>query len=210
MAARPILVIDTADLPSLLCVIMQVERADVVLWHPRGDDPAAARRLETVRQHAAVLGAGEVVATPVAQFRHLTPEIAAEPPEAQMLLAAAWSARRRNSHRIVWPKCVGPEFRAAAQAVEMMLDVERWLDGMMSAPANQRNAINHSPSEGIQSLEIEMPVLDLTDSQLVDLAVRMDAPMLLWPCVEAGPMACGRCQGCRRWLPALRERVSAA
>ena len=55
-------------------------------------------------------------------------------------------------------------------------------------------------------LVIDLPVVDFTDAQLVDLAEELGAPLqAFWPCNGAADRPCGRCEGCRRWSAAFRE-----
>jgi 7-cyano-7-deazaguanine synthase in queuosine biosynthesis len=53
---------------------------------------------------------------------------------------------------------------------------------------------------------IDLPLVDLTDAQLVDLAEDTGAPMhAFWPCAGAGGVPCETCAGCRRWRAAFAE-----
>ena len=85
---------------------------------------------------------------------------------------------------------LGPEAQRVTEAVDR---------------ANQVAALAATGGEP-SSLVVDLPLIDLTDPQVVDLADDTGAPLrAFWPCERAGPEPCGSCPGCTRWLGAFRE-----
>jgi hypothetical protein len=55
-----------------------------------------------------------------------------------------------------------------------------------------------------KGLRIETPYADLTDAQLMDLALDMDVPLhACWWCLNEDAKPCAHCSGCMRWREAL-------
>jgi 7-cyano-7-deazaguanine synthase in queuosine biosynthesis len=51
----------------------------------------------------------------------------------------------------------------------------------------------------------DLPFIDFTDEQIVELADDSGAPVRdFWPCVGGGCQPCASCDGCARWLSAFR------
>jgi 7-cyano-7-deazaguanine synthase in queuosine biosynthesis len=111
--------------------------------------------------------------------------------QAGLLLQAAAAARRLACPRIIWPHQVGPDPEAVGPAVERA--------SLVSALAEVGG------SQGTE-LVIDLPLVDLTEAQLADLAEDGGAPMHgFWPCAAGGDVPCGTCTGCRRWRQAFSE-----
>jgi len=95
----------------------------------------------------------------------------------------------------VWPVHVGADLEGMDRALARARLVERLVN--LDLPQEH---------EGEPPLRIETPLLDLTDRQIAELAADLDAPLdVCWWCDKDGPAPCGRCPGCPRWEPALRE-----
>lgn len=57
---------------------------------------------------------------------------------------------------------------------------------------------------GASGVRIETPYADLTDAELMDLALDMDVPLnACWWCLNEDSEVCGQCSGCMRWREAL-------
>ncbi|HWB21171.1 MAG TPA: hypothetical protein VG711_12805 [Phycisphaerales bacterium] len=211
MANRPTILMHGGDLASLVCLAMESEPADFVLWHVIGSDAGAAMRREVVERHAGRFGVREVCAVPTAVMETLPKMARKEDLETQHLVAAALLARELRSIRLVYPRQIGLEFPTVAQAIDAAQRVAKAVNEMGNAPwqgapiartlKSFSDVSTDKPSS--QGLEIDLPVADLTDSRLVELAAEIVDDLDFWPCVSAGPGTCGECQGCRRWLPAL-------
>ena len=189
------LLIDRGDLPSLVAVTVDSRPQHLVLYHAVESDPAADRRRAAVEDHGAVFGVRQVLVEPLpdldaggggaGQLEGLA--------QAGLLLQAAAAARRLACPRIIWPHQVGPDPEAVGPAVERA--------SLVSALAE----IGGGQPAGAE-LVIDLPLVDLTDAQLADLAEDGGAPMHgFWPCAAGGDVPCGACAGCRRWRSAFTE-----
>jgi 7-cyano-7-deazaguanine synthase in queuosine biosynthesis len=96
---------------------------------------------------------------------------------------------------VLWPVHCGADLEAMDRALARARLVERLVN--LDLPAGE---------EDEPPLRIETPLLDLSDRQIAELAADLDAPLdVCWWCLKDGPAPCGRCGGCHRWEPALRE-----
>lgn len=183
------LLIDAGDLPSLVALALESSPNRAILWHPRGEDPAAGRREAAVLEHAAAYGAvsAEAVRVPPVEVGGESRGL----DEGCLLLHAAGAARRHGCPRIVWPRQVGFEpdlVEEAVQRARLAADLAQVGPG----------------GAGRGELLVDLPVIDLTDVQLADLAEDSGAPPAsFWPCGEDGQVPCERCDGCRRWRAAF-------
>jgi 7-cyano-7-deazaguanine synthase in queuosine biosynthesis len=124
-----------------------------------------------------------------------------------MLLSAALEAASLGLSRIIWPIHAGaaPEVDVAALA-----DVcdRALLAGQLVGLDLARLAAGATPTRGVR---IETPYADLTDAELMDLALDMDVPLhACWWCMNEDAKMCGQCSGCMRWREALRAVDPAA
>ena len=111
--------------------------------------------------------------------------------EAGMLIRAVLVAVHLGCRRIVWPKTVGPAAGPVGRAVMRASMVAALADLDAGVPASEQ-------------IVIDVPLVDLTDEQLVDLAEDAGAPIRSFrACDGAAANPCGRCDGCRRWLAAF-------
>jgi hypothetical protein len=195
------LLIDRGDLPSLVAVTVESRPQHLVLYHALESDPGAGRRRAAVEEHGEVLGVRQVVVEPLpaldagggggdgtgvaGQLEGLA--------QAGLLLQAAAAARRLACPRIIWPHQVGPDPEAVGPAVERASLVAALAEIGGGQPAGPE-------------LVIDLPLVDLTDAQLADLAEDGGAVMHgFWPCAAGGDAPCGVCAGCRRWRSAFAE-----
>jgi hypothetical protein len=185
------LLIDRGDLPSLVAVTVESRPQRLVLFHAQGSGPAADRRRAAAEEHGAVFGVRQVVVEPL-------PPVDAGGgqeglAEAWLLLGAAAAARRHACSRLIWPHQVGPDPEAVGLAVERA--------SLVSALAETGGG--HAAGA---ELVIDLPLVDLADAQLADLAEDAGAPMhAFWPCEGGGDLPCETCAACRRWRAAFDE-----
>jgi hypothetical protein len=193
VAASAALIIDEGDLPALVACALQGRAGRLLVYHPRGSDPASPRRESAARSHAEALDAAEFIAEPCfGTADDLWRETCA-------VVGAAAAACAAGCSRVVWPRQVGPDPRPVAHAAERAALVGALAQVGCAPGAPER-------------LVVELPVVDLTDGQLAELAEELGAPMrAFWPCSggggggRAGGRPCGRCDGCERWSRAFRE-----
>jgi len=188
MSATQTLIIDLADLPSLTAIAIQPEGQTLVLWHPGCTDASAARRVELVQRHGDVFSAADVVLSEPSAFR------SAGMPQwfvhSELLLQALAVAERMGCARIIWPHQVGPAFEQIGPVVERVATLAS-LPGM---------------AEGREPVPIDLPLVDLTDEQVVELADDSGASLrAFWPCGSGEAQPCGGCDGCRRWADAFEQ-----
>ncbi|MCA9286343.1 MAG: 7-cyano-7-deazaguanine synthase [Phycisphaerales bacterium] len=184
------LVIDFGDLPSLVCGFLESDPTRAVLWHRRGAGVAGARRVALLEENAVALGVERTV------FTDPLPAAFAERPElveAIDLLEACTAAESLGCHRVVWPLVCGPDPTLLANAVERSC-----LAALLAAS-----------TPDVPRVVVEIPVADLADAAIADLAEDLNIPpRLFWPCTSdaAGRTSpCGTCQECRRWRGAFSE-----
>ncbi|MHC4273959.1 MAG: 7-cyano-7-deazaguanine synthase [Planctomycetota bacterium] len=201
MSSPGALLVDRGDLPSLVAVTLEAGPQHLALYHPLESDPAAARRRAAAEEHGAVFDIRQVVVEPLgpldAAGGDADPPQTAEWPggldQAWVLLRAAAVARKLARPRIIWPHQVGPDAGAVGLAVERASLVSALVE------------ISGGQQAGAEMV-IDLPLVDLTDAQLVDLAEDAGAPMhAFWPCAGAGGLPCETCAGCRRWQAAFAE-----
>ena len=192
MARSGVLLIDSGDMPSLVAATIDSRPQQLRVYHPRGSGPAAAHREAMAAEHAALLGTGDLIVdlqvpdVPATQG----PEVEGMR-EACLLTRAVLAAVQHECDRVVWPKAVGPEAGPVGRAVQRATMVAELADLDALTPTADR-------------IVIDLPLIDLTDTQLVDLAEDAGAPMRSFrPCDGDAAEPCRRCDGCRRWLAAF-------
>jgi len=219
----PILLIDLADLPSLAAAMTQPDPARLILWHLGEEGGAAERRAAVVREHAELLGAAELIISESWRPGVGRTGDQAGLWQALMLVQAAIVARHRACEKIIWPVQVGPDAARVSELVDRALAVAELADATADAAARPGGASASRPGG---SLIIDLPLVDLADEQVVDLADDCGAPLrAFWPCESvtghapsgggggAGGQApsggggepCGACGGCDRWRRAFHE-----
>jgi len=196
------LLIDYGDFPSLVAATILARPDEAVILHPRGHDAGAAGREAAAMRHAEVLDVAgflvdkfpEIDAVPVAGGAMSDPQRIEALDDACVLMRAAAAADRLGCSKILWPRQVGPHADRIGQAVQranLVAEVVQVGTGGTSA----------------RRLVIDLPLVDLTDERLVDLADEGGAPMRAFqPCREGGGKIappCERCDGCRRWRAAF-------
>jgi hypothetical protein len=184
------LLIDRGDLPALVCLCLERSNEALVLWHALETDEAAAARLNVVNEHLEVFGASRLLLSRAAE----APGGGGAPPadlrEAHLVLTACVDAVGLGCTRVVWPRMGGADARGLAPPVIQAMLFERVVE----------------ESGGGAGIVVDLPVVDLTDRQLAELAADLPAPMhLAWPCLHIADQPCGECAGCLRWKAAFHE-----
>ena len=194
MEAPETILIDEADLPSLVAASFRPPQG-LVLVHARRGDAAAPRRAEIVAEHEAALGASTVILDHAAGKGSARPSIADDLAETLLetlvLVEAATLAATLGATRVIWPRQVGPD--------PMLIEVALERATLAAALAGS--------ASGCVPPAMETPLLDLGDEQVVDLAEDAGVPArAFWPCGAGGREPCGRCPGCARWLRAFEAQ----
>jgi len=184
MASQRVLVIDNGDLPSSVALFLEGDWKRIVLWHPQATSANAAKRVEIVRAHAAMLGVEEptVWAPNSANMSRATAQAS------HVLFAAAAEAARLRCGRVVWP------VSANAEGQSMRREITR--AAMVQSLAELDDPVN--------AFRFDLPLIDLTDSQVAEIALEHSVGAAhAWICDSGGNAWCDVCAGCRRWRGAF-------
>ena len=190
MASANTLVIDYGDLPSLLAVALQRDPQHMVLWHPSFATDASEKLLDAAKEHGEVFGIQKIFMSKRRNELASSQKQALALKEADLLLAASIAATEAGCQKVVWPKQVGPDPKQICIAVER---------------ANLVVALAET-GQTSSSLMIDLPLVDLSEKQIVDLGD--DQGMLdqsFWPCEGGQKTPCGRCIDCSRWSKGFEE-----
>jgi hypothetical protein len=186
MDAPRTLIIDLADLPSLVALATQPAAEPFVAWHPHLRGSAADTRKRIVRAHSQVYSAARVVygGLPIPDGAD------AHSPQwwidSAILVDAMRVAQRLECCRIIWPVQAGGDFADLGPVIE------------------RSTLISSLARVGTEPIAIDLPLADLMDEQLVELADDCAAQMKqFWPCEKGDLSPCGGCDGCRRWMQAF-------
>lgn len=186
-----VLLIDRGDLASL-AALANVEMPDrAVLWHPRETDPAAGRRRAVAHDHTRIFGVRRLVEVPAPAPG--LPGMAPPPHlhEAAVLLGAVAAAVQLDIERIVWPATADGDDTRIADLVDRALSVA-------ALAASRRGAMPP---------EVDLPLVELTLPEIVEVADDAGAPMrAFWPCERDGDAPCETCAACRTHRAAFERR----
>lgn len=186
MAQPDRLIIDRGDLASLVAVCRESDPTRVLLWHPTIEKPSPRARMATL--HAETLGA-TLVTTHLSQVGDAEAGRSATSIRWLELVQAVIVARQHGIRRIL-------------DSVQIGRDVDR-LGRLAEEAAILGDLSGLEP--GADPVDIDLPLFDLSDAQLVELAMDLGVPFRqFWPCDEAESTPCGHCGGCTRWQSALR------
>jgi hypothetical protein len=108
--------------------------------------------------------------------------------DSAVLIDAMRVAQRFACRKVVFPAQVGNDFKVIGPIVERAT----LISGLIGA------------NDSVDAIVVDMPLLDLKDEQIVELADDCAAQMkLFWPCEQADLTPCGECTGCKRWRSAF-------
>lgn len=187
MAGIEALLINLGNLAGATALATQTNHGELGLWHPRLDLPAGPAFTRSVQRQAEIFGVEQVtIAPPLYQ-----PEsaLSLEPQgmaASVLLMAAAQYALEQGCRRLIWPVQIGPDYEAVSAALERAQLVTHLIELDL---------------EG-EPLLIELPFVELTDTQIGEIALHADAPVqAAWWCEYDRDKPCGGCDACLRWRP---------
>jgi len=190
MAASDIMLIDRGDLASLVALGLETMPRGLVIWHPVETwGPHESRRLVAER-HAEVFGAQELLIADMAEAG-LQPHAEQSGPRQGLLLLTALSlAQDLGCAKLVWPVHGGNDPERIGRSVAL------------AQLASEMAETDHDGS----AVAVSLPVVDLSDEQLVDLADDLSVPIQdFWPCERTAEHPCGSCPECVRWMGAFEQ-----
>ncbi len=187
---EPILVINDGSVAALVACLLAPELSKVTVWVPpagsslRGVGADEASQMSLVSQQSDLLGYERVV-TPAPLARPVAERWIEQP--ASLLLALA-DARRLGCTRVVWPVVHGESPAEMLEAAERAALVNRlcWLGEPERAASDPGSAEaggmggaggQGGMGAGPQTIRLETPFVDLTPSQVMDMARDLDAPL---------------------------------
>lgn len=195
MAKELTLILNRGGLRSLVATgaAMSVDdppRAALVHFNDVG--PNAAVRLQYVHQHADHFNIKKVIELALAQGNSGTQE-ASEPPQPaplarpHLLIASLVLAIQLTAQRLIWPAQFNGDTDMIARLMEQQVLIK-----------------NMAELERLKLPKIDMPLLDLTDQQLIELGAHMNVPwQKAWSCQLKGERPCLVCPACRRRISAF-------
>lgn len=192
MAQPRVLILASGSLRSLVCTaatMTGIEASRIVLFHIRDGRLNAGVRRQYAKKQAEYYKIPKLVEVELphivtAQNTQPQPDqdhVLARP---QILTAAVAYAMEQKIERVIWPVQFNNDHRLIARTTEQTVLIEH-----LAQLERQREEV---PA-------IELPVLDLTDAQLVELGGQLDVPwQMAWVCNNAGQQPCLSCESCMR------------
>jgi hypothetical protein len=180
-------------------LLMQPNASNVIAWHPA--EPIAANRKRKACAEALAHARGaefvvsEVVGRRGDEAMGLHPQGMVEVwdqqlSEIRILLDAAITAKRMGCTRVLSPWVVGPDHARVSRALEQSLLIVELIE----------------PQRESAELLIDLPVVERSDVELIELALDLGAPLTsFWPCAHGSDEPCGSCAECRRWIAAFDD-----
>lgn len=179
----------------------------VALLHRATADPTAAQRWEHVQRQAAHYQIADVVYLPPQTLPH-TDEAAPRGPVLESPSTSLWMATPGlllqgmsqaldlGAPTLVWPVRCGEDLEAASRATQQAILVEQ----LAQLETSARDAARSTPeTPATTTPNIAVPLLELTDRQVVELGANLGVPWeLAWSCQQRAMQPCGVCVNCRR------------
>lgn len=171
------------------------------LWFPADDRPAVARRKSAVQRQVELCGLTSCSDRQLVKFEpgvhgldKLGDRAAAGTRTHVLLLNACLEAADRGLNAVLWPIHLGgPGNHSKVEIEPITAAFDR------ARLASQAALIDFG-----RTIRIQTPYLDLTDAQMMELALDMDAPLgACWWCLNEQADPCGQCAQCLRWREAL-------
>jgi 7-cyano-7-deazaguanine synthase in queuosine biosynthesis len=175
-------------------------------WFGIDDRPARLRRREAVERQVQLCGLSGVLERQLVRFEAPPAASHSAPAEAlcigarttAMLVSAAIEAASLGLSRVIWPVHAG-----AAPEVDTSVLADVCDRALMVGQLVGQDLMRVADA-GVLGIRIETPYADLTDAELMDLALDMDVPLgACWWCLNEDKDMCGQCSGCMRWREAL-------
>ncbi len=175
------------SLTATAAALTETDAGDLVLLHMRDGRANAAVRADHVHRQARHYQIARIVEIDL-------PHLQTEPYVAvnqdggsspltrpQTLIIAVAQAIRVKATRLIWPVQINGDHPTIARAAEEVVLIEQL-----------------TRLEQQQAPAIDMPLVDLTDQQLIELGAQLDVPWdLAWTCMQAGHQPCGACAACQ-------------
>ncbi len=191
MANSDIMLIDHGDLASLVALGLEPVPRGLVLWHPVEPwGPHEAKRI-VVERHAEAFGAQELLIADLAESGLAASSEHGGVRHSLVLMSALALAQELGCAKVIWP-------------VQGGHDPDRV--GRLVTISQLAGELAELEQVGGQSVAHSLPVVDLSDAQLADLADDLGLPPRdFWPCEETAGEPCGGCPSCIRWQSAFDE-----
>lgn len=190
MRQSPTIVLNGGGLRSLVATavaLADTAARDVVLLHLRDGLPNAAVRADHVRRQGRHFDIGRLIELDLphvesAMYVPVNQDGGASPlSHPQMLLAALGQAVRLRALRLIWPIQTDADFATVTRLTEQVVLIEHL-----------------AQLEQQQVPSIEMPLLELSDQQLIELGAQLEVPWpLAWTCMLSQDKPCAACPPCR-------------
>ena len=201
MAKFDTMILNSGGLRSLVVTAMAVREMDpelVALVHYAQRQPNSRHRTQMMKKQAEHFGIQTIVRSEMAS---LIPRPGAavrddnepSPPtfyRPQIMLAALAQAIEYKVKRLIIPYQCNAIHKQIAKITE------------------QTTLVQHTAELDFEGElpPLDMPLLDMTDRQLVELGGQMDVPWAMsWSCLHAGDVPCGGCQACIRRAQGFKE-----
>ncbi|MEX0886818.1 MAG: 7-cyano-7-deazaguanine synthase [Phycisphaeraceae bacterium] len=169
-------------------IVREHQAREVAILHVRDGRPGGVPRAEHARLQAEHFGIKRFEEQALPSLFGPDPARAAGTPQGPMMRAAhllgagVAHAALRSVDRVLWPTSCNAEAQPAAVATEQMLLVGQ-LAGLEAATAPR----------------IEAPLLELADTQVIELGSQLGVPWeLARSCLLGGADACRACSACLR------------
>lgn len=182
-----------------------------VLWIPDDDRPQRDRRTAAVGRQAelchlpAPLDRSSIAFTPGragTTAGSLSEDLITHTRTTIMLASACLQAAAWGLSRVVWPIHIGGTSSTEIDLDELTDVCDRAL--LVSQLVSLDLPRATARAVGRMGVRITTPFVDLTDAQMMDLALDMDVPLgACWWCLNDQPEPCGQCGQCLRWRQAL-------
>ncbi|TVQ54041.1 MAG: hypothetical protein EA377_06550 [Phycisphaerales bacterium] len=202
-----VLLIDDGRLAALTLAAIQPTGTRFVVIEPNGTHPAQSRRSAMVQRHLDQLDlvTHELLPPPPAQITGPAYRLL----DAYTLVLAAGAARTHGVSRILCPFHVGHDVEAIGEVVRQ---IDALTDLIRDCGSNDETGPSAGPPEGPSAgpaagdVLIDVPLVDLTEADVIKLADDCDVPLdAFWPCEHGEPVPCGQCASCRTWREAFQS-----
>lgn len=190
MATPRTLILASGSLRSLVCTAAAVtasEPSRLVLFHIRDGRVNAGVRREYARKQAEYYKIAKLVEVELphivsAQNTQPQPDQDHVLTRPQILMSAVAYAVDAQIDKVIWPVQYNGDHKLIARTTEQTVLIEHL--AQLERPVTPL---------------IELPVLDLTDAQLIELGGQLDVPWhLAWVCNNHGSSPCLCCESCLR------------
>jgi len=194
MGALSVTVVSGGGIRGLVSLAIAASRGDarhITLLHFRRDESGDEMRRQHALKQAGVYEVGQTI---VAELPSLygdapAPKRTGTLKSMQLLVAAIAHAADANCPQIVWPIAVDAEHDAVGQISEQVILLRQVAE-----------LAGHTPPK------IDMPLLELTDRQIIELGEQLGVSWdLAWSCQSDGEKPCLRCPDCQRRAAAFES-----